>query len=234
MALPDENLISSIVDTQLMLTIAQASATFVAIMAGFFTTKIISISSDKKRIENKISEDDIIRQGKEIKIRGYKEIIGNIEHSKAERSVDSFVNDLLDEPSLEVYTLQQLKSKFTERYMFEPNEYEIKILDNEYDKIRNRIQKEIEDRVEYFKLNGSIRTSATRSILVRNIETQDSENEELSEMYKKVQLEQNEITVLDNLKHHYEAEKNAISYPFNKLGICIAINFCSNRDCHTI
>lgn len=225
MALPDENLISSIVDTQLMLTIAQASATFVAIMAGFFTTKIISISSDKKRIENKISEDDIIRQGKEIKIRGYKEIIGNIEHSKAERSVDSFVNDLLDEPSLEVYTLQQLKSKFTERYMFEPNEYEIKILDNEYDKIRNRIQKEIEDRVEYFKLNGSIRTSATRSILVRNIETQDSENEELSEMYKKVQLEQNEITVLDNLKHHYEAEKNAISYPLTNLAFVSQLIF---------
>ena len=47
------------VDTQLMLTIAQASATFVA-------TKIILISSDKKRIESKIAEDDIKRGGAEL------------------------------------------------------------------------------------------------------------------------------------------------------------------------
>jgi hypothetical protein len=41
-----------------------------------------------------------MRQGKEIMMRGYKESIGDIEHRKAERSVDSFVNDLLDEPLL--------------------------------------------------------------------------------------------------------------------------------------
>ena len=92
--MPDENMISSMADTQLMLTIAQASATFVAIMAGFFTTKVISISSDRKRIENKITEDNIIRQGKEVKIRGYKEIISN-----------------------EAYSLEQLKQKFARMSM---------------------------------------------------------------------------------------------------------------------
>src|ERR671930_709499 len=150
--MPDENMISSMVDTQLMLTIAQASATFVAIMAGFFTTKIISISSDKKRIESKIAEDDIKRQGKEMKIMDYKEIIGNIERRKAERSVDSFVNDLLDEPLLNIYTLEQLKHKYAEKYMFEPNEYEIKILDKEYGRITKKIQKEMEDRAVHFKI----------------------------------------------------------------------------------
>lgn len=73
--MPRESFISSLVDTQLMLTIAQASATFVAIMAGFFTTKIISISSDKKRIESRIVEGNIIRQGREIKIRDYRETV---------------------------------------------------------------------------------------------------------------------------------------------------------------
>ena len=226
--MPDENMISSMVDTQLMLTIAQASATFVAIMAGFFTTKVISISSDRKRIENKITEDNIIRQGKEVKIRGYKEIISNIEQRQAERSVDSFVNDLLDEPALDIYTLEQLKHKYAEKYMFEPNEYEIKILDKEYDKITKKIKKEMEDRAVHFKITGNIRTSATRSYLVRNImdpQTEVRETEELSEMYKKMQLEQNEITVFDNLKHHYEAEKDAISYPLTNLAFVSQLIF---------
>jgi hypothetical protein len=226
--MPDENMISSMVDTQLMLTIAQASATFVAIMAGFFTTKIISISSDKKRIESKIAEDDIKRQGKEMKIMDYKEIIGNIERRKAERSVDSFVNDLLDEPLLNIYTLEQLKHKYAEKYMFEPNEYEIKILDKEYGRITKKIQKEMEDRAVHFKITGNIRTSATRSYLVRNImdpETENRENEELDEMYKKIQLEENEIAILDNLKHHYEAEKDAISYPLTNLAFISQLIF---------
>lgn len=41
--------------------------------------------------------------------------------------------------------LEQLKRKFTGRYG-EPNEYEIKVLDDKYYEISNKIQKEIEER----------------------------------------------------------------------------------------
>jgi len=213
--MPGESLISSLVDTQLMLTIAQASATFVAIMAGFFTTKIISISSDKKRIENKIAEGNITRQDKEIKIRDYKEIINYIEQRRAERSIDNSINDLLDEPSLEAYILEQLKQKFTTKYELEPNEYEIKILDNKYDEIRNKIRKEMDERAEILRTTRNVWTSATRIYGLNNLSDSayNRESEELSETYKKIQLEINEIAVIDNLRRHYEAEKNAISYP---------------------
>ena len=39
-----------------MITLAQISATFIAITAGFYTTKIISIVNDKARIKGRIDE----------------------------------------------------------------------------------------------------------------------------------------------------------------------------------
>ncbi len=39
-----------------MTTIAQISATFIAITAGFYTTKIISIINDKSRVKGRAKE----------------------------------------------------------------------------------------------------------------------------------------------------------------------------------
>jgi hypothetical protein len=46
------------VDISLMLTIAEVSATFVAIVSGLYTSKIISLSSDKQKIRGRIQEID--------------------------------------------------------------------------------------------------------------------------------------------------------------------------------
>jgi hypothetical protein len=43
-------------NTELMTTLAQISATFIAITAGFYTTKIISIINDKSRIKGRTNE----------------------------------------------------------------------------------------------------------------------------------------------------------------------------------
>ena len=48
--------ISGFIDVSLMNTIAQCSATFIAITAGFFTTKMISLSTERSRIQRKKSE----------------------------------------------------------------------------------------------------------------------------------------------------------------------------------
>lgn len=41
---------------QLMSTLAEAAATFVAIVAGFYTTKIFTLKTDKNRVEYKINQ----------------------------------------------------------------------------------------------------------------------------------------------------------------------------------
>lgn len=50
--------ISIAIDIPLMHAIAQSSATFVAILAGFYIAKILSISGDMRRITVKIREYD--------------------------------------------------------------------------------------------------------------------------------------------------------------------------------
>ena len=42
-------------DETLMSALTQSAATFVAILAGFYTTKILTIAGDKNRIEHKIN-----------------------------------------------------------------------------------------------------------------------------------------------------------------------------------
>jgi uncharacterized metal-binding protein len=48
--------LSFVLDIPLTHTLAQASATFIAIVAGFYIAKILSIASDKNRVAAKIKE----------------------------------------------------------------------------------------------------------------------------------------------------------------------------------
>lgn len=46
----------SLANGQLMSTLAEAAATFVAIVAGFYTTKIFTLKTDKNRVEYKLKQ----------------------------------------------------------------------------------------------------------------------------------------------------------------------------------
>ena len=60
------------VDISLFHSIAQTSATFVAIIAGFYTTKIVTLSNDKRRILQRINELDNELQVKQVYLEGLK------------------------------------------------------------------------------------------------------------------------------------------------------------------
>lgn len=47
--------IDFLTEEPLMSALTQSAATFVAILAGFYTTKILTIASDKNRIEHKMN-----------------------------------------------------------------------------------------------------------------------------------------------------------------------------------
>jgi hypothetical protein len=88
------------VDTQLMLTIAGVSATFVAIVSGFYTSKILSLSSDRQRIRNRISEIDAELKPQEKSAKNYEDLLHNYNKTIAEGSVDGLETDLLNDLTL--------------------------------------------------------------------------------------------------------------------------------------
>jgi hypothetical protein len=63
-----------------MHTIAQASSTFIPILAGFYTARVLSISSDKERIIRRISEVKYEIDARKIDIRHLTNEINSIEN----------------------------------------------------------------------------------------------------------------------------------------------------------
>jgi len=135
-----------------MSTLAGAASAFVAILSGFYTTKVFSISTDKKRFENKINEinlelehrnenaanmwieiDAVVDQKEDERINYFVEELGSFS-SLNEITVDSYENivnlykkwlELDSEPSGRV--LQKLKDRSASIIeIFNPKEAEVK------------------------------------------------------------------------------------------------------------
>jgi formiminotetrahydrofolate cyclodeaminase len=85
---------------QLMSTLAGAACAFVAILAGFYTTKIFSISTDKNRLKNEIDSLSLKLQHKREIPKKYEKLIISLRTAYAkELSLDkdeTTYDDLLD------------------------------------------------------------------------------------------------------------------------------------------
>lgn len=207
-----------------MLTISQASATFVAIIAGFFTTKIISISNDKKRIKNKLAEFDIELGTRQGIIRDYENANSKIYQKWARESVSSFTNSLLQEPILEEYTLDKLKAKFTELEFYSPDEYESEEIENRYGEIMKAVREEIKKRTNNFTSGyGTLNSISARVPIIQH--SHDADLKKVNYNKEKLQDEMNQITLLERMKHQYNEELNSISYPLYGLGYLTQIIF---------
>jgi hypothetical protein len=183
-----------------MLTIVQASATFVAIIAGFFTTKIISISNDRKKLENKLVECNIQLQGRRNILSEYEGTIEGIYEKWGQEEIVSFVSDMLKEIDLHLYTVDELESRFHEKYL-NPSEQHLRILRERYDEIVEHIKTELKTRTEEYKqdpfrrsviLRHSIPRYYDKDLLDKEVETRDRTEE-------KIQTESNEISILETL-----------------------------------
>jgi hypothetical protein len=142
---------SAVVNVPLMLTIAQASATFVAIIAGFFTTKIISISNDRKRIENKLAECNIQLEGRENILSEYENTVEEIYEKWGQEKIGDFVKEILEETDLHPYSLVELESRFHEKNPGYTSERYSRILRERFGKIIECINLELKARAEEYK-----------------------------------------------------------------------------------
>lgn len=128
-----------------MFTIAQVSATFVAIIAGFYTTKVISISSEKQRIRNKIGEIDAeLRERKKIADH-YQGRIDEHFAEEAKQDVSYFMQTLLVKDELKEYTLEELIALYKTEHK-EADDYVQAELKNKLNEINEKIREEIKKR----------------------------------------------------------------------------------------
>jgi hypothetical protein len=111
-----------------MYTLAEVGGTFVAILAGLYTTKIISISADKTRLENKINEILIKINSKKQRLTILQNKIDEVDKMNDENRVNGFIqNCLVDlEENLDIDNFKDLKSKYEK--VWELTYYEEKCL----------------------------------------------------------------------------------------------------------
>lgn len=218
------------VNAQLMFTIAQVSAAFVAIIAGFYTSKIITISSEKQRIRNKIAEIDAeIEQRTKIADK-YQGKLDEVFSKWATDAVQDFTGDLLaDESDLREYTLDELLVKFKEITNEEPDSYERAILTKERDKINERIRAELSERLPknlpdslsialssmpFSPLAERMRREGNRVMRVMP-QVSEIESRRLDATIRDRDSEQKQISVLSSLKKHHEQELKSLAMPGN-------------------
>jgi Tfp pilus assembly PilM family ATPase len=89
-------------DETLMSSLTQSAATFVAILAGFYTTKILTIAGDKSRIEHKInySKSEISFETENIKNLKLEK---NTQEEKENQPLQYFVEIIKDKSHFPVF-----------------------------------------------------------------------------------------------------------------------------------
>jgi hypothetical protein len=218
-----------VVNAQLMFTIAQVSSAFVAIVAGFYTSKIITISSEKQRIQNKIAETNTEIEHRAKIANVYQGRVDETLSKWAKERVDDFVGDLLaDEDDLHEYSIQELRLKFKEITHEEPDKYEDAILERERNNINERIRAELNERkpkdmTDYLSLaltpmalNSVTEKMRRENNRVRHLALpsfSEIERKRLDDAIKARDAELNQISVLSGLKSHHEGELKSLSLP---------------------
>jgi hypothetical protein len=92
---------------QLMSTLAGAASAFVAILAGFYTTKIFSISTDKNRLKKEIDSLSLKLQHKREIVKKYEEQRDKEIEEDEDEMINSFISHI-DSPT--TFILQSLNS----------------------------------------------------------------------------------------------------------------------------
>jgi len=211
-------------DTQLTNTLVQVSGIFVAIMGGFFTTKMLSMSTEKNRIQRKITEIDSEIDNNRDVVSHYQDIVDNLGTNWAEEDVRNFKDDLLKKYPTEEFSKEEMIDEYTKYRGFEyvPNRHELSVLDEQCDEINAEIRSAIKKREESLKNISSTKLSklfagidptvfdSLSSLpilgLPRNYEKYNEANE-------KLKIETSKENHLISQKHLLENEKQDLAVP---------------------
>jgi hypothetical protein len=128
----------SLANGQLMSTLAEAAATFVAIVAGFYTTKIFSIKSDKNRLDSSIKQLKLEKEHISLDVNYYKSEIQKIDDKELDEYVEEFIDELKNKVKtspMVIHSKDDIIKYYKELSGNEPSEKVVR-------KIENKIESE--------------------------------------------------------------------------------------------
>jgi hypothetical protein len=227
-----------------MTTLAQISATFIAITAGFYTTKIISITNDKSRIKGRTKEVEA-----ELKLvtKNYHNVKAEIEAIDSSNREDwkvSLIELFMRKIESEaINNLNDLSSVFESYFENKPDEVDMEIFEEilpeiaEASKIKEkeRIEEQKKDQglrsmssfdERYYKINSLVVAREPTNQNVINTLKNESRKRYYTDLVDKSNSANNRLTILQELKKIMDHELDALTYPKNiKFGFACFIIF---------
>jgi type III secretory pathway component EscV len=169
--------VTSAVNAGLMTALAQISATFIAITAGFYTTKITSITNDKSRINGRIKELATEYSIVEANSKTVQKKKNSINEVDAQENINTFITDLLSDsmlPSITIKTIDDLILIFEKFYKRTPSELERKIVEERLQEIIAKVLEEQNKR----NLRRTVQTTRIPSGEEQIVRAMRSQNEQ--------------------------------------------------------
>lgn len=214
------------IDLGWLYTIAQSSAAFVAIVAAFFTTKILSIASEKSTLLNRVKLlTKEIEQRNQV-VETYQEDIDRIWFKWADETVEPFLEDIKYDVSPDSPpSVEELIDLFKETERRDPNQYEQELLKKKYSAFVEKVKEVAKEREEarkalykspynvvgqLFGVTRELRLLTTKLKLPEEVQR---EVETLDKAYDKQEEELKAISLLKLRKMEYEEQLKSVSFP---------------------
>jgi len=226
----ETELFSKSIDDQAWLdTLTQSSATFVAIIAALYTTKVLSIASEKQGISRQIEmlESELEERNK-ILMR-YVGEIEDILYGDAEKIISRFLKKQLKKIDMEFTpSLEELSRIFSEEKKREIGKYELKVLEEYFDVFKEISEKKKEEERKRREtdvkrraygipdLSSMVDMFTDASVLVDSFTPEYIRERELrnyDELCKLREQEADVIKVLERKTIEYKEQRESLAFP---------------------
>lgn len=212
------------VDAGWIYTSVQAAAAFVAITAGFFTTKILSISSEKRTVANQISLSSRELQQRESTSFSLKERIDEIEYEWAEetvtRELEEVTAEVVDKAPDKVPSKDEVRQALEEKIFCKLDEYDLKALDTHYPDFVLKVESEQAKRRQmasrhplFSSIGDTLDVLSKSTSLLIDPERAKRRRQVLDELYDKYSIEKQTISLLRSRKEEFERHLKGLSFP---------------------
>lgn len=204
------------VDPGWLYTLIQSAATFVAIVGAFFTTKVLSVSSEIRSLRNRLKLVRAEMDHRERLMGGYQEEMDVLEAKWAKQDVDRFLERKKRDFLSPLPTLDELSSDY--KKLNSLNRFESTVLENEFPKFLETL-KAMKQRGAGGPA-GSIPAHIGVSLL------RGDERKVWNESFAKWEGESDALGWDRARFKELEAQLSAVSYPpYIKLGFLVLVYF---------
>lgn len=198
-------------DPFLMYAIAQVSAVFVAITAGLYTNKLISISDQKNRLKTKINEFDREINEQEIVLSETIAEINRLKLNHAYFWAEHFVDSLEHKSGLKEFTLDELKDEFDKSDYGPMNEYYEQAFNERYGEFLEKIKEFLGPDKGLFGLNLTALRSA--ELIAEDRRARREEEDKIIDLVSQKRIDEHNIKFSKKMIDSINSEIKLITLP---------------------